>query len=778
MRNKLFFLLFLATTVSKMKRIRNNNLCVGESLLLSFKRICIIIILCHFSVCVVSQVVTNYYPKGSAAVSEIDALYIRSSLTKNMPSFDVGKVIEEDKKNEGKDVPYRFGKAFDVSYSLNDGEWTEVENGRIWNMSFKSNNAVSLNFVFNHFSLPEGAKMYIINQEKNIVYGPVTSKVIPSSGFFLTDIIPGECATLCLFEPEVHKYESSLIIKRVVHGYKDVVNEKLYGNYGASSPCNIDVQDYYPDYKKQSDAVGLVLLSGGTSICSGSLLMSTDYSFKPYFLSAFHCIDNTPRDSLLSQEEIEDAEQWLFKFQFKKEYYIGNSQITGYTYNGAYFRAGWYKSDFLLMEIRDNLKLNPKLSWLGWDRSGTTPSNGACLHHPRGDVMKISIIDSSFSSTSCFGLTNNLWDVYYDYGITERGSSGSPLLDNNKRVVGQLFRGDSFANPCLNMNDEFGKLSWSWNGGGQNYNRLMNWLDPIQTNQSTINGHYTTDFIMGPTIPCEISMYEIIDLPSIYSVSWRFLDTNSPVSNLLSQYGTKKCKIDNSSHTYINETLVADIMYNGDTINTFVKEINTGVNFVGTIEVLDASSSVYIAERPIRTGEGVLIESNCHVILKSQCFNNFTVTHSGGLVFNWTNSGNGEITFDAPSILMGLSQQITITGKNGCECFKIKITIVPPLERVLQNSSIRLDVSSNSSNYNFTLVDQKADNNSTTIYDDQNKKWQLLIYKASNGTIIFHSENYGRTVSVDTSGWESGVYIARAVINGKDVAKKITIRKF
>ena len=44
--------------------------------------------------------------------------------------------------------------------------------------------------------------------------------------------------------------------------------------------------------------------------------------------------------------------------------------------------------------------------------------------------------------------------------------------------------------------------------------------------------------------------------------------------------------------------------------------------------------------------------------------------------------------------------------------------------------------------------------------------------------IIFHSENYGRTVSVDTSGWESGVYIARAVINGKDVAKKITIRKF
>ena len=127
---------------------------------------------------------------------------------------------------------------------------------------------------------------------------------------------------------------------------------------------------------------------------------------------------------------------------------------------------------------------------------------------------------------------------------------------------------------------------------------------------------------------------------------------------------------------------------------------------------------------------------------------------------------------------MGLSQQITITGKNGCECFKIRITIVPPLERVLQNSSIRLDVSSNSSNYNFTLVDQKADNNSTTIYDDQNKKWQLLIYKASNGTIIFHSENYGRTVSVDTSGWESGVYIARAVINGKDVAKKITIRKF
>ena len=52
-------------------------------------------------------------------------------------------------------------------------------------------------------------------------------------------------------------------------------------------------------------------------------------SFKPYFLSAFHCIDvgdptlqwpqdEDERDGILQDYEITNAENWMFKFQFKK----------------------------------------------------------------------------------------------------------------------------------------------------------------------------------------------------------------------------------------------------------------------------------------------------------------------------------------------------------------------------------------------------------------------------------------------------------------------------
>jgi hypothetical protein len=40
-------------------------------------------------------------------------------------------MIEEDKRNEGLDIPFRFGKGFDTQIALTDGTWTKVEGGRL-----------------------------------------------------------------------------------------------------------------------------------------------------------------------------------------------------------------------------------------------------------------------------------------------------------------------------------------------------------------------------------------------------------------------------------------------------------------------------------------------------------------------------------------------------------------------------------------------------------------------------------------------------------------------
>ena len=66
-----------------------------------------------------------------------------------MPKFDINLLLEEEEAVKGMDVPYRFGKRFDVNYSLTDGKWTEVDSGRVWLMKVTSPAAYSINFIFN-----------------------------------------------------------------------------------------------------------------------------------------------------------------------------------------------------------------------------------------------------------------------------------------------------------------------------------------------------------------------------------------------------------------------------------------------------------------------------------------------------------------------------------------------------------------------------------------------------------------------------------------------------
>jgi len=107
-----------------------------------------------------------------------------------MPGFDINRLLEEDESVKGKAVPYRFGKGFDVNYSLADGKWIKVDSGRVWLMKVTSPGAYSINFIFNELFLHESAELYIYNYDGSMVYGPVTSKQNLEEGrLFLTDII-------------------------------------------------------------------------------------------------------------------------------------------------------------------------------------------------------------------------------------------------------------------------------------------------------------------------------------------------------------------------------------------------------------------------------------------------------------------------------------------------------------------------------------------------------------------------------------------------------------
>lgn len=79
----------------------------------------------------------------------------------------------------------------------------------------------------------------------------------------------------------------------------------------------------------------------------------------------------------------------------------------------------------------------------------------------------------------------------WDEGTTEGGSSGSPLFDQNHRVIGQLGGGQAACGN--NKSDWYGKFSVSWTGGGTNGTRLSDWLDPLGT------GATSTDTLIAPS---------------------------------------------------------------------------------------------------------------------------------------------------------------------------------------------------------------------------------------------------------------------------------------
>ncbi|AUP80165.1 T9SS type A sorting domain-containing protein [Flavivirga eckloniae] len=487
------------------------------------------------------QIKTEYFPEknGKNRIANIPKRF-KATKSTLLPSFNLKRMVDEDSESEGEIKPYRFGKGFDVNIDIKAQDWEEVDDKRIWAMAFESKGAKSINFVFDKLHLIEGAELYIYNDTGSVVYGPVTHLNNLTQGVFLTDLIHGEHVTLYIHEPQNKKESSNLRIKRVVHGYRGV-GEMLNGSPGASESCNNNI-NCFSAWDLQSDAVGLVLLANGTEWCSGSLIMSADQSFRPYFLSAFHCID-TNSNRAVSAGERNAAEDWMFKFQFKYTTCSGTTVASSFTYNDATFRAGWFNTDFLLMELDQSPIGNNQMSLAGWDRGAATPNSGAGIHHPAGDVMKISIENNGFLTSSWNG-ANNHWRLNFDDGVVQHGSSGSPIFNQDRRIVGQLHGNQSYNSGlsyCAQSRAEYGRFNVSWTGGGTNATRLSNWLDPCGSGATTTNTSRPPN-ITGSSTVCSNTKYTLNNLPAGSTISW---SSSSKIKRVSSQ-GSNPCTFRNT----------------------------------------------------------------------------------------------------------------------------------------------------------------------------------------------------------------------------------------
>ncbi|MFZ6012944.1 MAG: trypsin-like serine peptidase, partial [Bacteroidota bacterium] len=445
-------------------------------------------------------------------------------------SVDIARLLEEDSKDPG---PPRFGKGVNVNLGMKDGKWEDTAQGRVWSLTIESKKAYSLSAVIDNLTLAEGAELYILSMDKRVIFGPVTSQNY-SAKEISTDIIPGSEMLIQLFEPADVKIKSRLHISRVVHGYRDVTN---YIGFGDSAPCHVDINCTQGNaWQAESNAVALLILNG-ERFCSGTLLNNACQDFTPNLLTAFHCVDIGAgadfQNGVLSTAERNGVANWVFRFQYKSPTCGGNDATTYFSYSGATFRSAWATTDFALL-LLNNRPTTGGIQYAGWSRSTAAPTSTVGIHHPRGDVMKISVDNNPSVSVAWPGTpANTHWRSTFDDGTVEHGSSGSALFDQNRRLVGQLHGNQN--NSCLSADNnncfctqprvgEYGRFDVSWNGGGTTDTQLSAWLtnDPnvMQTNTIPYLG-----ISSSTSLVCSTAQLSIHNQPANTTISWT---TNVP----------------------------------------------------------------------------------------------------------------------------------------------------------------------------------------------------------------------------------------------------------
>jgi hypothetical protein len=203
--------------------------------------------------------------------------------------------------------------------------------------------------------------------------------------------------------------------------------------------------------------------------------------------------------------------KWKFTFQAWSATCIPTQNANGTTFNGSTLRARSAGSDFCLVELNQLPPANSGITFAGWSRNTTGIQNTTIIHHPRGDVMKISRdngtpVFNTFQGAQC-------WRLSLDEGATEGGSSGSPYFDQNNRIIAQHFGiNDGNLPVCDRVNKFGGRFDVSWTGDGTNASRLSNWLDPNNTNAMTTDTRGIG--IIGPPLVCGTETYSFAGVTS------------------------------------------------------------------------------------------------------------------------------------------------------------------------------------------------------------------------------------------------------------------------
>ncbi|GMU96790.1 T9SS type A sorting domain-containing protein [Ignavibacterium album] len=423
-----------------------------------------------------------------------------------MPTIDKRALIEEDIYEESLGIPFRFGYPHEVSIDLlKEAKKDILSDGTVlFRLKILAPQATTINLTYSDFYLPQGARFYIYSEDRNEVIGAFTSRNNKEDGLFATGLVRGESVILEAQIPGYLVDQTHIVIATVVHGYKDVFTSfDNWEDFGQSGSCNINVKcpEGQP-WENEIRSVAMILTAGGSRLCSGVMVNNVRQDLTPYFLTANHCLINSPNT-------------WIIMFNYQSPTCANINGPLNYTVSGTQTKANNSASDFALLLLNEAPPDSYQVHYAGWSAIDVPADSGVGIHHPSGDIKKISFSGQAYEHDTWSGTPpNSHWRVRWHpaglRGVTEPGSSGSPIFDQNHRIVGQLHGGPSSCT-ASDKSDLYGKFSMSWNYGTTPSTRLKDWLDPDNTGTLILDGWDPTMGTSDTIPPTTITDLAVID---------------------------------------------------------------------------------------------------------------------------------------------------------------------------------------------------------------------------------------------------------------------------
>jgi hypothetical protein len=420
-----------------------------------------------------------------------------------MPSFDAQAALWRSFQEKAQFKSLEFAHKFFVHLRPDNAGVTFTEgNMKVWRVGIRSKGAYSLNILLTKFRLPSGAKLFVYNADQTEVLGSFTSDNNTDLNLLPIQPIGGDELIVEYQEPLNAEFEGEIEIGEVNHDF--------VGIFRATEPrdpinsCHPNLLCYPENIEPGSGVLALII--NGVTYCTGSLINNTANDGTPYLITATHCLNNDYNASFLANRRYDLVAGRIVAF------FNYNSPVCDADIRGP-LQMSLASADSVLISERHDISLlkfkqaPPKEYqpyYLGWNASPTYSAPFHGIHHPNGGTKKVAVEESSLSfgtfsdPSSKYNFEPNTFLIVKEWEIatTEGGSSGSPLLDREKRIVGTLTGGVS---QCTSprgpdLYSSFMKF-WQAESSLNNPNPISYYLDPqgLQTTQVDGLNPYTSE---------------------------------------------------------------------------------------------------------------------------------------------------------------------------------------------------------------------------------------------------------------------------------------------